>query len=249
MTWRSRFLTLVTLSVLFLGIQSILLCTNGRHIEAALLIITAAIVDALDGSVARRLRSESGFGARLDSYVDVIGFGVAPAILLYESMWKHNPSLGGVLATAVASFAVLRFARGAEPDTQAERHRFRGLPIPVTGMWIALFVLMNGGAVLGLDSTLQGAKGLWGFMAVCTVLFLFLQISNVPYTKPGGKPLMIGLAITAAIMHICSGHAILTLWSSFCVCSVLYAILNPFCTRHAMLTDEAAHEPPVSFSH
>ena len=130
MTWRSRFLTLVTLSVLFLGMQSILLSTTGHLIQAALLIIAAAIIDAIDGSVARRLRSESEFGARLDSYVDVIGFGVAPAILLYESMWRHNPALGSVLATAVASFAVIRFARGVESESQTEKHCFRGLPIP-----------------------------------------------------------------------------------------------------------------------
>ena len=245
----SHLFTILTLSILCLGMTSILLSTDGYRIQSALFVIAAAIVDAVDGSIARRFRSESHFGECLDSYVDVIVFGVAPAILLYQSMGKHDLFLGGALAMAITCFAVIRFARGTKLEGQREKHCFRGLPIPVTGMWIALFVLMvEENAIPGLDNTFQGAKILWGFMAVCTVLFLFLQISNVPYTKPGKKPLIVVITI-AAIVMLFSGYIPLTLWSTFCICSVLYVAVNPFQTRLSMPTNETAPEQPISFSH
>ncbi len=251
MSSRSQFLTLLTLCVLFLGVKSILSSVEGQIAAAALFVVAASVLDAIDGTVARRLRGTSDFGARLDGYVDAISFGVAPAILLYASMGKHNPMLGSLLAALVASFGVLRFARGCDLENSEGRHAFRGMPIPVTGVWIALFVLLTEGAVPGINSGALGTKILWFFMAAMTVILLLLQVSNLPYEKIRGKSFFGGLGITVVLMYV-TGFPLLTLWGGIGVTILVYMVVSPILARQIDFTDvgdEEQQEAPVSLSH
>ena len=248
MNSRSQFLTFLTLCVLFMGVKSILSSVEGEIVAAALFVIAASVLDAIDGTVARRLRASSDFGARLDGYVDAISFGVAPAVLLYASMGKHNPMLGSLLAGLVASFGVLRFARGSELGNSEGRHAFKGMPIPVTGLWISLFVLMASGAVPGIRIDALGTKILWFFMAAVTVILLLLQVSNVPYEKMRSKFCLVGLAITAVLMYL-TGHPRLILWCGFCVTILAYSVVSPIRARQIDFIEDEQPEAPLSLSH
>jgi CDP-diacylglycerol--serine O-phosphatidyltransferase len=248
MNMRSQFLTLLTLSVLFLGVKSIISAGEGHIVAAALFIVAASVLDAIDGTLARKLRASSEFGARLDGYVDAISFGVAPAVLLYAALGQHNSMLGSLLAGLVASFGVLRFARGCDLENAEGRHAFRGMPIPVTGLWIAMYALMAEGAIPGINNEALGTKILGFFMVGMTVVLLLLQVSNVPYEKMRGKFCFVGLGITAVLMYV-TGFPLLTLWCAMCVTTLIYMVVSPIRARQIEFTDEEQHEAPVSLSH
>jgi CDP-diacylglycerol--serine O-phosphatidyltransferase len=127
-----------TLGNLFFGVFAIVAATRGDFGWAAWYIVFAGILDMLDGRVARFTRTGSAFGAELDSLVDAVSFGVAPALIMYqlyfvEGAWSWT--LCFVFITAV----VVRLARfNVEQAGRAKSH-FIGLPSPTAGMILATF--------------------------------------------------------------------------------------------------------------
>ena len=134
---------LITISAMCAGLTGIRFAINGQFQAAVALILVAAVLDGLDGRIARLLRSESEIGAELDSLVDFVNFGVAPGLVMY--MWGvHQLQSGGWIATLVyAACCLLRLARfnignrlgqdkpGAEKPTAAG---FTGVPSPAGAM-------------------------------------------------------------------------------------------------------------------
>ena len=102
---------LITISAMCAGLTGIRFAINGQFPAAVAMILVAAVLDGLDGRVARLLRSESEIGAELDSLVDFVNFGVAPGLVIY--MWGlHELQSGGWVATLVyATCCLLRLAR------------------------------------------------------------------------------------------------------------------------------------------
>jgi CDP-diacylglycerol--serine O-phosphatidyltransferase len=102
---------IVTLLALCSGITAIRLGMDGRFELAVACVILAALLDALDGRIARALKGSSKFGAELDSLADFVNFGVVPGLLIY--MWSLNAlkSLGWIVALALALCCALRLAR------------------------------------------------------------------------------------------------------------------------------------------
>jgi CDP-diacylglycerol--serine O-phosphatidyltransferase len=127
-----------TLGNLFFGVFAIVAATRGDFGWAAWYIVFAGILDMLDGRVARFTRTGSAFGAELDSLVDAVSFGVAPALIMYqlyfaEGVWSWT--LCFVFITAV----VVRLARfNVEQAGRAKSH-FIGLPSPTAGMILATY--------------------------------------------------------------------------------------------------------------
>lgn len=115
---------------------------------AAWLIFLGMVFDAVDGKVARMVGGASAFGAQLDSFSDMLTFGVAPAVvakvLLEHEGFPTNPRLNFVAAAVFATMAILRLARfnlETEPDESAHRH-FKGLPSPAAAGTVAATILM-----------------------------------------------------------------------------------------------------------
>ena len=114
--------------------------------QAALLIVFAGIFDGLDGRVARMTHTQSEFGVQLDSLVDVVSFGVAPAYLAY--VWGLGGTAGDVDPGALIAFVfvvcgALRLARfNVAAAEGAAVDRFEGLPIPAGALILASFVMM-----------------------------------------------------------------------------------------------------------
>jgi CDP-diacylglycerol---serine O-phosphatidyltransferase len=128
----------LTLGNLFFGFWAIISAARGEFRTAAWLIVIAGVLDLLDGRVARVTRTGSRFGAELDSLVDAISFGVAPAIVIYH-LFLVDGSWGWIASFVYVTAAVGRLARfNIEQGGEAKR-AFHGLPSPAAGMTLATF--------------------------------------------------------------------------------------------------------------
>lgn len=152
---------LITLSSIFCGFDAIRLSATGQGEEdfyrAALLIVFAMVFDMLDGRVARLTKTQSAFGLQIDSLADVVSFGVAPGILVYE--WSlHHFGVGGLIASflfvaagavRLARFNVLSMGESGQP-TKPSKYVV-GLPIPgAAGILVAIVVANHStGGVIG----------------------------------------------------------------------------------------------------
>jgi len=133
--------SLLTSGSLFLGFYSVLQAFQGRFIHAAMAIMFAAVLDGLDGKVARLTKTESRFGVEYDSLADLVSFGVAPATLAYTWALRPFGRFGWLAAFLLLACAALRLARfNVQVDT-TESSRFVGLPTPASAGMIAMLVL------------------------------------------------------------------------------------------------------------
>ncbi|HUE95401.1 MAG TPA: CDP-diacylglycerol--serine O-phosphatidyltransferase [Longimicrobiaceae bacterium] len=127
-----------TLGNLFLGFWAMVSASRGNFELAAWLIVIAAVVDMLDGRIARFTSTGSGFGEQLDSLVDAISFGVAPAIIFYfhflvDGVWSWT------LAYIYVAAVIVRLARFNVEQSGLAKANFHGLPSPTAGMTVATF--------------------------------------------------------------------------------------------------------------
>lgn len=104
---------LFTLAALFGGFYAIVMAMNGRFEQAAIGVLCAMVLDSLDGRVARMTNTQSAFGEQMDSLSDMVSFGAAPALIMYEWALKGLGKLGWIAAFVYCSGAALRLARRA----------------------------------------------------------------------------------------------------------------------------------------
>jgi len=178
---RIIFPNLVTLLALCMGLTAIRFATEGRFQTAVLAIIAAAILDGLDGRIARALKGTSRFGAELDSLADFVDFGVAPALILYLWNLHEIKSLGWFAALVFATAAALRLARFNvmidDPDRPAWTAKFFvGMPAPA-GACLALLPLYLSLSELGVPS----GKAYAPWHIAYLLLLAFLMASRIPH--------------------------------------------------------------------
>jgi CDP-diacylglycerol--serine O-phosphatidyltransferase len=163
---------------LFFGIWSIVEASRGNLERAAWLIVVSGVMDMLDGRIARMSRTGTQFGAELDSLVDVISFGVAPALLLYYQAFRGG-EWAWLLSFLYVFAAALRLARFNVEQSGHAKSQFFGLPSPASGMTLATFYPFT------LTPFFQEhLAGLWAWnfaLAVMTVMCALLMVSHVPY--------------------------------------------------------------------
>lgn len=128
----------LTLANLFFGVWAIVSAARGNFMTAAWLIVFAGIADMLDGRVARVTQTGSRFGEELDSLVDAISFGVAPAFIVYH-LFLADGTWGWIAAFFYISSAVVRLARFNVEQAGHAKVAFHGLPSPSSGMTLATF--------------------------------------------------------------------------------------------------------------
>ena len=130
--------TSFTTGVLFCGFYAIVQAMNDRFEQAAVAIFVAMVLDGLDGRVARLTRTQSEFGAEYDSLSDMVSFGVAPALVVYE--WALQPAraaLGWIAAFVYCAGAALRLARFNTNIDVVDKRYFQGLPSPAAAALVA----------------------------------------------------------------------------------------------------------------
>ena len=132
----------VTSLNIFCGFLSIVYCSEGDFRLASIMIVAAAVFDMLDGIIARLMGTASRFGVELDSLSDVVSFGAAPAFLIYKAHMYQYGFLGVALSSCLMVFGALRLARfNIQIVDLHETGDFKGLPIPVSAITIALLVM------------------------------------------------------------------------------------------------------------
>ena len=120
----------ITLAALFSGFYAIVMAINGRFEVACIAVFCAAVLDSLDGRVARMTNSQSAFGEQMDSLSDMVSFGAAPALIIYIWALKDLGKAGWIPAFVYISGAALRLARFNVNIGVVDKRFFQGLPSP-----------------------------------------------------------------------------------------------------------------------
>lgn len=128
-----------TLGNLFLGIWAIVTASRGAYSTAGWMIVGAAIMDLLDGRIARFTATGSAFGEELDSLVDAVSFGVAPAMIVYFSFLQQGGEWAWILSFLYIVCAVFRLARFNIEQAGTAKSTFHGLPSPTAGACLATY--------------------------------------------------------------------------------------------------------------
>jgi CDP-diacylglycerol---serine O-phosphatidyltransferase len=167
-----------TLASLFFGLFAIVSASRSEFDTAGLYIVFGGLCDALDGRVARATGTGSRFGSELDSLVDAITFGLAPALIMYFAVLNRN-GWDWMFSFIFCACAVIRLARFNVEQAGRAKKYFHGLPSPAAGMTLATYYWFSqtelyNQTVLG---DLNWTTGLRGIMLVLA----FLMISNVSY--------------------------------------------------------------------
>lgn len=165
---------LFTTAAMFAGFYAIVQAMNGQFEYAPIAIFIAMIMDGLDGRVARWTHTESDFGAEYDSLSDMVSFGLAPALVMYEWALSGLGKVGWLAAFLYAAAAALRLAR-FNVQTGDDNRFFTGLPSPSAAALIA-----------GLVWVLHATYGVPGkevsFIALGFTVFAALSmVSNIRY--------------------------------------------------------------------
>ena len=176
---RTRYLlpNILTLGGVCLGISSIKFSIDGNFSLAVTLILLAAILDALDGRIARLIKGTSEFGKELDSLTDFVSFGIAPVLILY--FWELNKygKLGWAIALIYSVCCVLRLARfnltKFDNDQEWKNNFFEGVPSPAGGLIILMPLIYD-------LSNINFIIDFKNFTPFLTVLIALLLVSKVP---------------------------------------------------------------------
>ena len=193
--------SLFTLFNLFFGIWSMVLATRGEFYRASWFIVFAGILDTLDGRVARISGTGTRFGAELDSLVDIVSFGVAPAFLMFQVEFAGAGSAAWIFCYFYVMAAAIRLARFNVTQAGRAKSYFIGLPSPAAGMTVATFYPFT---QTELYASLHGLP--WHLLLNFLMIALtILMVSNVHYAtlpRAGFRTLggLLGLLLIVVIL-------------------------------------------------
>lgn len=155
--------------------DSVTVAAQAKFVQAAWLIIAAAVLDALDGKLARLTESSSEFGVQYDSMADVISFGLAPSLLAYLVFFHNWGTIGIIASFMPLVFGSIRLARFNVKLDGFDKAYFEGIPIPAAATVIATFVVFN----FELYEYLRWSKVFFTLILIVSLL----MISNIRYEK------------------------------------------------------------------
>src|SRR5947209_2731058 len=216
----------ITLLAICAGLTAIRLSTEGRMELAVAAIVFAAVLDGLDGRVARMIKGQSKFGAELDSLADFVNFGVAPGLILYFWQLHELNNVGWIAAMIFAISGGLRLARFNatmdDPNKPAfAANFFTGVPAPAGAITVLLPIYV---AFLDL--------GRWpaALTAAYTLLIAFLMVLRLPVFSGKTKrmrvpPELVLPAFVAVVVFI--ALVIAYPWQVLTIGTVLYLLALP----------------------
>ena len=165
---------LFTTAALFSGFYAIVMAMQGSFERAAVAIFIAMVLDGLDGRVARLTRTQSAFGAEYDSLSDMVSFGAAPSLVMYEWALKDLGRLGWIAAFIYCAGAALRLARFNTTLEVMDKRYFQGLPSPAAAALVAGFIWV------AIDSGYGGDA--FPLLAAATTIFAGItMVTNVRF--------------------------------------------------------------------
>jgi CDP-diacylglycerol--serine O-phosphatidyltransferase len=210
---------LFTLGALFGGFYAIVMAMNGRFEQAAIGVFCAMVLDSLDGRVARMTNTQTAFGEQMDSLSDMVSFGAAPALIVYEWALKGLGKAGWIAAFVYCACAALRLARFNTNIGIVDKRFFQGLPSPAAAALVIGFIWV-------LDDA--GYKGVASMQTLPWITFFvtlyagLTMVTNVPFYSFKDVSLkrsvpfivIVLLALGIAIVTI---HPPIVLFGVFCI--------------------------------
>ena len=163
-----------TTAALFCGFYAIVMAMNQKFEYSAWAIFIAMVLDGLDGRVARLTNTQSEFGAQYDSLADMVSFGAAPALVIYEWSLRGLGKLGWIAAFVYCAGAALRLARFNTNIAVVDKRFFQGLPSPSAAALVAGFVLLM------VDQDVSGLDLAWVSWGIALFAGLTM-VTNVPF--------------------------------------------------------------------
>jgi CDP-diacylglycerol---serine O-phosphatidyltransferase len=219
---------------IFSGVFSIAYAIEGHYVLASWMIFVALLFDGLDGRMARLTRTTSSFGVEFDSLADIVSFGVAPAILVYQFAGHNFGRLGIVVAALYITFGAIRLARFNIMNATTEPSVFIGIPIPTAAVVLSVLVLLYEKYGLG-----------GGFYIVLLVVMMgvsLLMVSNIRY--PSFKKmdaLSIHYMRAFVLLALCGSLVLLYPIEGLALLFMVYLLYGPFraiytiYTRHRLM--------------
>jgi len=210
----------ITLAALFAGFYAIVMAMKGHFDVAAIGIFVAAVLDSLDGRVARMTNSQSAFGEQMDSLCDMVNFGAAPALIMYEWALRDLGKPGWIPAFVFIAGAALRLARFNVNIGVVDKRFFQGLPSPA-----AAAIVM--GLIWAMDDAgFKDAHQIhWlAWTAFGVTLFAGLSmVTNAPFYSfkvVGGKRtvpfvVMVGIALGIALVALDPPRVLFALFCAY----------------------------------
>lgn len=220
---------IITILAICAGVTSIRLAFEGQFEKAVFMILIAAILDGLDGRVARMMGGSSPFGMQMDSLADVINFGVAPALIVYSYILADLQQIGWVAALVYCIACCLRLARFnvMAEDKKVESWKkdyFVGVPAPA-GALLVLFPVYVGS--IGLEKS-----PVWALIfSLYTFAIALLLVSRLPVwsAKSLGRKLRRDLVVPLLLVMVAYiGFLAKMTWQTLLVTTVGYLIFLPF---------------------
>ena len=199
---KTRYLlpNILTLGGVCLGISSIKFSIDGNYNLAVTLILFAAILDALDGRIARLIKGTSEFGKELDSLTDFVSFGIAPAFVLYFWELSNYGKLGWAITLIYSVCCVLRLARfnltKVDENQEWKKNFFEGIPSPAGGLLILMPLIYDLTDLnIGFD-----IKILTPYLTIAIAILLVSKIPTLALKKISISPkttvfLLLGIGI------------------------------------------------------
>ena len=182
---KTRYLlpNILTLAGVCLGISSIKFSIDGNFTLAVILILFAAILDALDGRIARLIKGTSEFGKELDSLTDFVSFGIAPAFILYFWELNNYGKLGWAITLIYSVCCVLRLARfnltKIEQTEGWKNNFFEGIPSPAGGLLILMPLIYE---LTDLNIRFD-VKNLTPYLTIAVAILLVSKIPTLALKK------------------------------------------------------------------
>jgi len=239
---------LFTLGALFGGFYAVVMAMNGLFEHACIGVFCAMVLDSLDGRVARMTNTQSAFGEQMDSLSDMVSFGAAPALIVYEWGLKGLGKAGWVAAFVYCACAALRLARFNTNIGIVDKRYFQGLPSPAAAALVVGFIWVVDDAGIKNIPTLPvlpwvafGLALYAGLTMVTNAPFYSFKDLSLKRTVPFIVTVLIALGI--AIVTI---HPPIVLFGIFCAYGisgyVVYA-QRRLKGRHASVIATSTDEP------
>jgi len=216
---------LFTTGALFFGFFAIVSAMGKQFEAAAVAIFVAMVLDSLDGKIARLTHTQTAFGAEYDSLSDMVSFGVAPALIVYEWSLHNLGKFGWFVAFLYTATAALRLARFNTQLGVADKRYFQGLPSP------AAAAIVTGLVWVGVDHNLIGALPLFAAVTL-TIIASLLMVSNIRYNSLKDPDLLRGKIPFVALLLMVLAFVMIAvqppqmLFAGF----LIYAISGPVLT-------------------
>ncbi|MEN3793819.1 phosphatidylcholine/phosphatidylserine synthase [Fulvimarina sp. MAC3] len=225
---------LVTILAICAGMTGVRLAFEGRYELAVAMILGAAVLDGIDGRIARLLKGQSRFGAEMDSLADIVNFGLAPGLVLYSYILHDAGSFGWICALLYTSGCALRLARFNTMLDDPKRPKwhgafFVGVPAPA-GAGLALLPMYVGfiGPDLGVPDFTAGVS------AVYLVFVGLLMSSRIPTWSGKGAGLRVprSYAIPIILVTVLYVATLISFfWETLTVTAFFYFVSIPFSWR------------------